>query len=283
MVAFIGMGLLGSNFVRAMLRKGEQVQVWNRTTARAKALEAEGARAYDNVADAVRGAKRIHITLKDDTTVNDVLEIAKSGFEPGVVIIDHTTTSAEGAAQRTQLWAERGYIYVHAPVFMGPQNALESTGTMLISGDPAIISRIEPILATMTGRVLNFGTKNNTAAGIKLIGNLFLITMTAGVADSLSLAKGLGISSDDVGRLFDSWNPGAFLPARLKKITSKTFDQPTWELRMARKDARLMMEEALRAGVPLVSTPAIAAEMDRWIALGYEQSDWTVIGKDAVS
>ncbi|MBD0288676.1 MAG: NAD(P)-dependent oxidoreductase, partial [Flavisolibacter sp.] len=33
MKAFLGMGLLGSNFVRAMLQKGEEVQVWNRTAA----------------------------------------------------------------------------------------------------------------------------------------------------------------------------------------------------------------------------------------------------------
>jgi glutamyl-tRNA reductase len=64
MIAFIGMGLLGSNFVRAMLRKGDQVQVWNRTAAKAKALEADGAKAFDGVADAVNGAGRIHRTLK---------------------------------------------------------------------------------------------------------------------------------------------------------------------------------------------------------------------------
>ena len=37
------MGLLGSNFVKALLKKGEQVNVWNRTHSRAQALEAFGA------------------------------------------------------------------------------------------------------------------------------------------------------------------------------------------------------------------------------------------------
>src|ERR1700744_4775786 len=128
MKAFIGMGLLGSNFVRAMLKKGEQVQVWNRTASKAKDLEKDGAKAFDNVADAVKGADRIHITLKDDAVVNAVLEQASAGFEPGTIIIDHTTTSAEGAKERTEKWKQRGFTYVHAPVFMGPPNALESTG-----------------------------------------------------------------------------------------------------------------------------------------------------------
>lgn len=282
MIAFLGMGHLGSNFVQALLRNGNQVQVWNKTAAKAKALEAYGAKAFDEVTDAVKGATRIHLTLKDDASVNEVLEKASVAFEPGTMIIDHTTTTAEGAAERTELWKSKGYTYLHAPVFMGPINALECTGTMLVSGDQAVIAAIEPELAKMTSVVINFGTKNNTAAGMKLIGNLFLIAMTAGVADSLSLAKGLEISTDDVAALFNSWNPGAMLPARLKKITSKTFDQPTWELAMARKDAGLMIAEANRTNVPLVAIPPIAAEMDKWIARGEGKSDWTVIAKDTV-
>ena len=39
MKAFLGMGLLGSNFVKAMIKKGDSVQVWNRTFERAKKLE----------------------------------------------------------------------------------------------------------------------------------------------------------------------------------------------------------------------------------------------------
>ena len=283
MIAFIGMGLLGSNFTKALLKKGEQVQVWNRTASKAKALEAFGATAFDSVADAVRGADRVHITLKDDDAVNEILAMAEAGLKPGCMIIDHTTTSAHGAAERTEAWKTKGFTYLHAPVFMGPQNALESTGTMLVSGDQSVIATIEPELAKMTGKVVNFGTKNNTAAGMKLIGNLFLIAMTAGVVDSLALAKSLGINAAEVATLFNSWNPAGMLPARLNKITSNTFDQPTWELAMARKDARLMIEEATAGNVVLSVIPAIAEVMDSWIERGYAHSDWTVIGKDAVS
>src|SRR6202012_4601827 len=146
--------------------------------------------------DAVKDADTIHITLKDDASVNEVLEQASAGFKPGVIIIDHTTTSADGAKERTEKWKQKGYTYVHAPVFMGPQNALESTGVMLVSGDPAIISKIEPELAKMTGKVMHFGTDSNKAAGMKLLGNLFLIAMTAGAADAFALAKALDISNE---------------------------------------------------------------------------------------
>src|SRR5215470_19950563 len=96
MIAFFGMGLLGSNFVRALRRRGEDVQVWNRTYERAAALEAEGARAFRDPAEAARGAARVHLTLPDDAVVDEVLERTRPGFAGDVVLVDHSTTSTAG-------------------------------------------------------------------------------------------------------------------------------------------------------------------------------------------
>jgi len=281
MVAFLGMGLLGTNFVKAMLKKGVEVQVWNRTPGKAGALAGEGAKAFEQAADAVRNADVIHVTLKDDASVNDVLNLAQSGFKPGAIIVDHTTTSVEGAIERTNLWKERGYAYLHAPVFMGPVNALESTGFMLVSGDQQLISKLEPQLSAMTGRLINYGEQLGKAAGMKLVGNLFLVSFTAGIADSLSLASALNIPSTDVGELFEIWNPAMILQARLKKVAGGKYDNPSWELSMARKDTQLFMDTASKAGKGFIAVPAIAKKMDQLIAEGHGNDDWTVLGKDS--
>lgn len=282
MRAFIGMGLLGANFVKALLNKDEQVQVWNRTTAKATALEAEGAKAFANVADAVKGADIVHITLKDDASIDEVLAQAAPGLKPGATLIDHTTTSVDGAVKRTKDWKAKGYTYLHAPVFMGPVNAFESTGYMLVSGDQAVVEKFTPILSTMTGKLLNLGEQEGKAAAVKLMGNCFLVSFTAGLADTLALAKSLNLSVSDVSGLFDMWNPGAMLPGRLKRMTAGTFDQPSWELNMARKDTQLFMDSAAAGGGHLSIIPAIAAEMDRWIAKGHGNNDWTVIASDSI-
>ena len=282
MKAFLGMGLLGSNFVKALINKGEKVQVWNRTYAKAKELEQYGAVAFKDVVDAVKGADIIHLTLKDDTSVNEVLNKAASGFQTGAVIIDHTTTSKQGAIQRTDEWKQRGFTYQHAPVFMGPPNAFESTGYMLVSGDQSVISKLEPHLSKMTGKLMNFGDEVGKAAAIKLVGNCFLVAFTAGIADTLSLAKALGVPFGDINTLFASWNPGALLPARLKRMTQSDFTKPSWELNMARKDTQLFIDATQQAGITLTSIPAIAGLMDQWIAKGYGNNDWTVIAKDAL-
>lgn len=280
MIAFLGMGLLGSNFVRAMINKGAQVNVWNRTTSKAKALEQYGAKAFENLADAVKDASVIHVTLKDDGTVNEVLEMARPSLKTGAVIIDHTTTSADGAIERTKHWKELGFTYLHAPVFMGPQNALESTGYMLVSGDQEVIRKWQQELAKMTGKVINFGEEEGRAAAMKLIGNSFLVAFTAGIVDALALGKAQGVPVSDITRLFDSWNPAAMLPARLQRVSGGKYDNPSWELSMARKDTQLFMNAAEAAGVSLIVIPGIAKQMDKWIEKGFGNSDWTIIGKD---
>ncbi len=282
MKAFIGMGLLGSNFVKAMLQKGGQVQVWNRTASKAKALEADGAKAFDNVANAVKGASEIHVTLKDDASVNEVLALAENGFDEGAIIIDHTTTSAKGAIGRTALWHSKGFTYLHAPVFMGPANALAGTGIMLASGNQLVIEILTDTLAKMTGKFLNLGAEEGKAAGVKLTGNCFLINLTAGIADALGVAKAHGIPAADIIALFSTWNPGAMAPARMQKISEGDFSNPSWELNMARKDAQLIMNAAADGGTSLVALPAIAAAMDAWIQKGHGNDDWSIIAKNSI-
>jgi len=281
MKAFLGMGLLGSNFVKALLKKGEQVQVWNRTASKAKELEQFGAKSFDTVSEAVKGADRIHVTLKDDASVDEVLRVATSGLAPGAIIIDHTTTSKEGAIQRTKLWKERGFYYQHAPVFMGPVNALEGTGFMMVSGDAELVKKLQPELSSMTGKLLDFGSEVGKAAAMKLVGNTFLICFVAGLRDTLALAKTLNIPSSDLYNLFADWNPATMLEARLKRMTSGDYSQPSWELNMARKDAGLFIEAA-KNKTDLTVIPSIAKLMDEWIEKGYGNNDWTVIAKDLI-
>ena len=280
MITFLGTGLLGANFTRALLNKGEKVQVWNRSAEKAKALESYGARAFENVIDAVKGASRIHLTLSDDQAVDEVLEKASPGFDSDVIIIDHTTTSSPGAARRSTYWKKKGYSYIHAPVFMGPPNALEGTGVMLVSGDQKVVKILEPELSRMTGKLLNLGEQPEKAASIKLLGNLFHISLTGGIADLITLAASLNIPTSELGTLLELLNPAVVAQGRLRKITSNTFDQPSWELSMARKDARLMIEQASSTHQSLMVVPAVAKKMDAWLAKGHAKDDWTIISKD---
>ncbi len=160
---------------------------------------------------------------------------------------------------------------------MGPQNALESTGLMLISGPAELVKALSPELAPMTGKLVPLGERVDAAAAFKLMGNLFLMAFTAGIADMLALAKTLGVPGVQAAALFEHFNPGATIAGRAKRMVDGDFKDASWELTMARKDAGLMID----TGAALAIIPALARRMDELIAEGHGKDDWTVIAKDA--
>ncbi len=283
MIAFLGTGLLGTGFVRALRRRGEAVQVWNRSPDKARALRDIGATPFDAAADAVRGASLVHIAVSDDAAVDAVLQQIAGALTPGTAIVDHSTTLPARTAERVGDWNARGFTFVHAPVFMGPQNALDATGVMLASGDRARFDRVAPALEPMTGKLVYLGPEPARAAAIKLMGNLFLIAMTGGLVDMFALGKALDVPTEDAAQMLEWFNPGAMAPARAARMRQGEFADPSWTLEMARKDARLMLESAHANGEELPVISAVASEMDAWIGDGHRHDDWTVIGKEAVT
>ncbi len=278
MIAWLGTGLLGANFVRKMLERGETVHVWNRTPEKARALEAEGAKAFDDAREAVRGASEIHLTLSDDAAVDSVLDPLADLILPTATIFDHTTTAPTPTGERVKRWKDRGRTYVHAPVFMGPANARDASGLMLLSGDPAIRERVKPQLAPMTGKIVELGDDPTRAASFKLFGNMMLLVVIAGLADVYKLSRSLGIDPKDAFTLFSEFNPGNAIGGRGKTMAEGKFSPPNFELTMARKDLRLMIDEAARHGAKLDVLPGIGELMDRYIAAGHGSEDSSVIG-----
>lgn len=278
-IAFFGTGLMGAGFVRRLLQNGHEVNVWNRSAAKARALEAEGARAFDDAAAALAGVERLHLSLADDASVDAVLEPVASALAQGCWIVDHTTTAPTPTAQRAVRWRSRGRTFVHAPVFMGPANAQEGTGLMLVSGDAAHHDALLPALQKMTGKVVYLGEAPERAAAFKLFGNLALIGIMGVLGDVNRLAHACGISTAEAFSLFEHFNPGATLPARAARIESGDVTRPTFEAAMARKDVRLMIEEAGRGGMDLFVMPGVAAMFDAAIARGQGALDAAVAAR----
>jgi len=196
-----------------------------------------------------------------------VLEPLAAAIPASLWIVDHTTTAPTQTAARAARWLERGKNFIHAPVFMAPSNCHAGTGLMLLSGPQAAHEYLLPLLSTMTSKVLYLGEAPDRAAAFKLFGNLTLLAMMATLGDVNRLAHACGISASDAFSLFDSFNPGMMLPLRAARIASGDFTA-SFEMTMARKDVRLMIEEAHAHNVDLAIMPAVAALLDAAIARG---------------
>jgi 3-hydroxyisobutyrate dehydrogenase len=280
-IAWFGTGMMGSGFVEALLRRGERVAVWNRTPEKTRLLEALGATGFADPSEAARGADRIHIMLSDDAAVDALLDRIASAIAPSAIVIDHTTVAPRPTAARFERCERESIAFLHAPVFMSPQMTREGKGIMLCSGPAERFERARSFLAAMTADLWYVGERTDKAAALKLFGNQMIFFITAGLADGFALTRSVDLPPREAFELFSHFKPAATIDFRGKKIAEGDFSS-SFDLTMARKDARLMLETAQAGDVELHVLPAIARWMDETIERGYGDRDLAVLGADAV-
>jgi 3-hydroxyisobutyrate dehydrogenase-like beta-hydroxyacid dehydrogenase len=278
-IAFLGTGLLGSALVEAAAHRGERVAVWNRTTEKARALEPLGVRVADTPAEAVRGALFVHLVLKDDAAVEQVIAALRPALDREAVIVDHTTTQPALTAARASRLAGEGVRYLHCPVFIGPAAARAGKGIVLASGPRELFDAVREQLGRMAPRVEYLGERPDLAAAYKLAGNTLIVGLSALVADVLTVAAGSGVAAADAFRVFEMLDPAGMIAGRGRNMAEGHL-APQFELAMARKDVGLMLQAA--GARPLAALPAIAARMDVLIGEGHGGDDLAVLGRDAI-
>lgn len=277
-LAVLGTGLLGSGFVDNLVQKGHQVRVWNRTQAKLEPLLQRGALAATDPADAARGADRVHLVLAEDDAVDAVVAALRPGLGDGTPLLDHSTNLPARVAARFARLRRDGVRYLHAPVFMAPQHAREASGLMLLAGPTAEAEQLQPALAQMTGKLWHVGEQPDLAAFYKLAGNGLLVGLTGVMGDLLAMGRQHGLEPDAVLRLFSVFKPGGALGFFGQRVVDAGSSPPSFELSMARKDVRLMLETA-GGGDRLIVLPALAAAMDRALANGHAADDFAIFAR----
>lgn len=276
-IAVLGTGLLGAAMVENMLQKGHTVRVWNRSRDKLAPLAQKGAVAAPTPADCARSAARVHLVLSEDTAVDAVVAEARAGLGKDVPLIDHSTNAPAKVKARFAALRAQGVRYVPAPVFMSPQNAREASGLMLLAGPKADADALQHDLGAMTGKLWYVGDRVELAAVYKLAGNSVFFAMAAGTSDVLAIGKGNDVAAEQMLALFEVFKPGSALPFLGQRVARAGDGPASFELAMARKDARLMIDAAGKT--PLHVLPAVAAAMDRAIARGQSHAGYAVFTK----
>ena len=275
-IALLGTGLLGSGMVRRFLKGGTQVTVWNRTAAKARALEADGAAIASSPAAAVANADRVHIVVQDDAAVDGLLDQIVPALKTGTMVIDHSTTLPETTAARCERLRGRGIRFLHAPVFMSPQMATDGMGLILVSGPARDVEEVRPALQGMTGEVVCLGERSDLAAAYKLFGNCMLFAISGGLADVIAMARANQIDPLEGLSIFTKFQAGNIIQARGPRMARGEVTPASFGLAMARKDVGLMMAAA--KGQSMVALPGIAKRMDEVIADGGGDLDLVALG-----
>jgi 3-hydroxyisobutyrate dehydrogenase len=261
---------------RNMLRAGIPLRVWNRTRAKAEALEADGASACGSPAETVIGADVIVTMLADGPTVLDVMTAAIPGLTPGQIWAQTSTVGLSWLEELAELARDHGTVFLDSPVLGSRQPAERGQLTVFAAGpgdaSDIIRERVRPVFEAI-GQKTVWLDEVGAATRLKLVANSWVLALTNAVGESVALAHGLGV---DPEAFLWSVSGGPvdcpYLHVKAGAILRNDFT-PDFSVALAAKDARLIVQAAETAGLYLDVASAAAERLRRAAELGHGEED----------
>jgi 3-hydroxyisobutyrate dehydrogenase len=260
---------------RNLLRSGMRVRVWNRTKEKARPLEADGATLAGSPAEAVEGADVIVTMLSDGDAVHAAMSSAAPGLRHGQVWAQMSTVGVAAVERLAALAAEHGLTFADAPVQGTRQPAEQGKLVILAAGPQAARDALGPVFDAVGQRTLWLGDDgaDGTGSKLKMAAVSYGISLTAVVAESLALTKGLGLDPDLVRQVVTGGPmDSAYFQAKSKAILEGDFT-PSFTVRNAEKDTRLITQAGESAGVKLDVVAAAGDRFRRAESQGHGEED----------
>ena len=242
-VAVLGTGTMGAGMVRSLRRAGIPVRVWNRDGSKARALADVGAEAFDSPAAAVFGVDVVITMLADADAVTDAMRRAEPA--PGTLWLQTATVGLDGVERTIALARELGVDLVDCPVQGTRKPAEDGALVLLASGSESARAQLGPVFEALGRKTLWLGAAG-AGSRLKLACNAWVLMLTAGVAQSIALARALGVDPQEFFEVIEGGSLDS-LYARHKGGLIMSGEYPvSFALSGAVKDGRLI-QSALRS------------------------------------
>ena len=279
-VAVLGTGIMGAAMARNLIEAGMEVRVWNRTREKAEPLAQSGARVTQSPVEASEGADFL-VTMLSDT---DAVEEAVGGdtltaLAESAVWVQTSTVGTEGNERLQKIADEHGVAYVDAPVLGTKQPAEQETLILLASGPEEVRGRCEPVFGAVGSKTLWLGPAG-AGSRLKLVVNNWSVGLLGVLAETVAFAEATGV---DPAKFLDVIEGGPLgLPYAQLKGQMMEDDFPTsFSLKLARKDASLVLEAAEQEGLRMAVTEAVVARFDEAIEAGHGEEDVAAVYRAA--
>jgi 3-hydroxyisobutyrate dehydrogenase len=256
-IAFVGLGVMGAPMAGHMVAAGHDVIGFNRTAAKAQAwAQSHGARSADSLIDAAAGRDLIALCVGNDADVREVVGQVLTHLKPGVIIVDHTTTSARLAREIASAAQGRGCWFLDAPVSGGQAGAEKGQLSVMVGGDEAAMAAAEPVMRAYAKSVRRMGAPG-TGQLTKMVNQICIAGVVQGLAEAVSFAARAGLDPDLV---YQAISQGAAQSWQMDNRWA-TMARSEFEFGFAvdwmRKDLGLVLDEARANGARLEVTALV--------------------------
>lgn len=255
---------------------GHDVAVYNRTASKASQWVAQyQGRSGHTPADAATGAQFVMLCVGNDDDVRAVVygeDGVLAQMQPGSVLIDHTTASADLARELAAACAARGIGFLDAPVSGGQAGAQNGALTIMLGGEAADFQRVEPVLRhyAKSARLLGPAGSGQLA---KMVNQICIAGVVQGLAEALHFANCADLDAKAVLEVISkgaaqSWQ----MENRGATMVDGQFDFG-FAVDWMRKDLSITLNEARRNGAQLPVTALVDQFYAEVQALGGNRQD----------
>ena len=258
-IGFVGLGNMGQPMAANLLKAGYRVRVWNRSSARAAVLAAQGATSVSRPEEVV-GAN--HELLRR--------------LGPGGIHVSTSTVAPETSRRLAEGHRRHSVTYLAAPVLGRPDAAAAAKLWIFLSGPAEAKERAQPVLRALGQGVFDLGEDPGAANVVKLACNFLLAAAIEAMAEAFTLAEKNGVERRRladllVQTLFDCpvyRNYG-------RQIAEQRYEPALFKLSLGLKDVSLALQTAASSLVPLPLASLLHDHLLAAVAKGRGDLDWT--------
>jgi 6-phosphogluconate dehydrogenase len=222
-IGFIGLGRMGANMVRRLLREGHEIVAYNRTAEKTREIASEGAEPSFSIAELVAKLEKPRVVWvmvpAGDATQAQIDELLLH-LEPGDTIVDGGNTNFHDDVRRHADVAARGVRYVDAGVSGGVWG-LQIGYCLMVGGEREAVEPIEPVFRSLApeGGYMHVG---GPGAGhyVKMVHNGIEYGLMQAYAEGFEIMHSSSYDLDLAG-IADLWMQGSVVRSWLLELAGR--------------------------------------------------------------
>lgn len=251
-VGFIGLGNMGRPMAANLIGACQRLLVCDHHQENMDALQDKGAEIELDCVHMAREADVIFLSLPAPRQVREAVQgpggLLANGHA-GQYIIDTSTVDVTTSRELADEAAERGIVYIDAPVSGGGHNAAAGTLTFMLGAREEELTPVLPLIQAM-GKTLHYMGRRGGGSAIKIINNFMCFAIQIVNAEALVMADHVGMTFDEFFAVVDTSSGGnTGLRAKREKLRRDDIEA-AFTVDLVIKDLELAVQICRDCGIP---------------------------------
>ena len=241
-IGFIGTGVMGSSMIKNLLAANHQVNVYNRTIAKALPLIEFKADVFNNIADCVKDVDLVITIVGYPKDVEEVYQEVFKNIKQNTICIDMTTSSPSLAIELFNMAKSINCDILDAPVSGGDNGAVNGTLSIMVGGNLETFNKTLPILKCMGSNITYIG-KAGSGQHTKMANQIAIAGCIAGVCEAMSYSEKMDLDTSKVLEAISKGAAGSWQMSNTAvRILEKDFE-PGFYIKHFIKDMNIAKDE----------------------------------------